>query len=688
MQLFVQEGLRFEKVASAELEEDATQWPRQVLTELFRVLPEISEYEPDVRFIKSNEEQGYALGVIVVTNTTNTALATQNPGTTAQPTALIPIIVRNGRLSPLDMLMSVSGRMYPLTVDRLREVLYRPESFELLTDDWGDSALAHFFQPPGSGSGLAGPSLGGSGLGGGVSYMYGPGLKQASDVGSVLDAIRGTILEPDLQAFTRQLNEEVLPGAVLNPAMVMSLQKLAASPLVTEDTAAQYYAVLDELYPAQVVQMRWDPAVGAYHCKTAHRETGTVHSSYLSRGDFLRFAGEKVAATVDAEGGALAATASGRAVIVSSGTGDQPRILDNCGSYRVFDAVTGRSHTGLGFSYLISAQGDRVPIMLFCNADGARVQDQIVGSPDWSTPSSGRDVPHEPVKGQGCFVIALDSGGPPQATVPVRVLGSISDRQATRYNVVDLTGEEFTIVLQRGTAAILAFPERGELLLPYNAGFVSTEVELPPLASEGPDAENSKVGAAGILDGRIVVSSVVGDQLDGYRVHFRNLPKLAALHGTDITDFETTVFTLSVAGLDADTACAAMRKVAMAGRCELRAVDLGGSPEVDTHKLAETAAALRALRPGLLKEAAALPDTMTVDAVLALDFINSENVRTFIGMIPQLEKALNKICELVFASRLGQTEIPESAAARAARGLNDTIRGLKSLALRQIEELP
>lgn len=671
MQLFEAEGLTWDKVASAELEEDATQWPRQVLTELFRVLPEISEYTPDVKFMKTNEEQGYALGVVVVSNTTNSALA--EPGASgAAPKALIPIVVKNGRLSPLDTLMASSGKMYPLTVERLREVLYRPESFDLISDDWGDSALWQLFAPPG---GLAG----GPGGAGGVQNMMGPGMKQAS----MLSALQGTVLEPDLQAFQQRFTEDdaLRHALVHNPAARDSLEQLASMESVNAKTAEAFERVLAEMTPNDVVLLRFDEGLGVYTVKSASRITGLEREGYLTRGDFLEFAGEKIAARVDQDGSAVLADPSGRAVVVAGQGGEKPQVVQSAGWYTVYSAGTGEQYIGWVIPGLIDPEGVQLPIALFAGDQGSIVQDQIVGTGGYG----GSEEPaFDPPKGTGCFVIGR-SGMDLRATVPMQVKGSTSDGESTRYNCVDFTGEECTVVLQHGQRGIVAFPDRKELLLPYSAGFINTERPMPALVSTG--APDGLKVASAELQGRITLSTVPDD--DTYRLQFHRLPKLASMLLTeDHIGRDDAVYALCVAGLSSHEAQQALTKTANEGRIVVFARDLELRPQIDRAKLAASIQEIRQTRVNLVKEAAALPDAMTVDAVLSLDFINSENVRTFISMIPYLEKALNKVCELIFASRLGLTEIPETAAARAARGLNDAIRGLKALALRQIEELP
>jgi hypothetical protein len=685
MQLFVAEKHSWEKTASAELEEDATQWPRQVLTELFRVLPEISEYTPDVKFMKTNEEQGYALGVVVVTNSTNSALTGKGMASgPTSPKALIPIVIKNGRLLPLDTVMASSGRMYPLTVDRLREVLYRPESFELMSDDWGDASLSALFAPPGRGD--FGTGQGGSQ---GVQYMQGPGMKQAADNDNgrssempMLDAIEGTVLGADIEKYAQSLDQDSLlvDAMIANPAMADAMAKLSSMTPVTTDTALAYEGVLQEMHPAQVAHMRFDEEAGCYAVKTANRDHGIIRTMHMDRGEFIRFVGEKLAARVDTEGTVVAAEESQRAVIVPGGGGSQPKLIDHAGQYCVFEATTGKQLKGFAIPNLIDAAGELLPLTLFVAEQGATTQGQIAGISQYSDVF---DLPRDPPKGVGCFYVGRNSDL--RATLPVQVHGSSSDKGATRYRCSDaMTGEELTIVLQRGMEAVLAFPKRKELILPWGASFVSLARELPELVASAPDAMKT---ASYLLEGTVVVSSAPGD-IDNYRIRCTNVPKLAAEIQRPELSYDEALFSLCVAGLGPIDAFAALNKVATEGRCEVAAIDLGGAPKPDSEKIAGSIAEIRAIRPSLLKEAAAIPDSMTVDAILGLDFINSENVRTFISMIPYLEKALNKTCELVFASRLGLSEIPEAAAARAARGLNDAIRGLKALALRQIEELP
>ena len=145
------------------------------------------------------------------------------------------------------------------------------------------------------------------------------------------------------------------------------------------------------------------------------------------------------------------------------------------------------------------------------------------------------------------------------------------------------------------------------------------------------------------------------------------------------------VFWLAAAGMPQNMAVDLLEKAASSGK----AMRLFGLQPL--RPLSETvkAASFKAMddlfklklpaRVCLLKEAAALSDTASVDAVLALNFINPENVSTFLENLPDLEDASSQLASLVLATQLGLQSIPKTAAVRAMFALEDVITGLKSM---------
>jgi hypothetical protein len=169
--------------------------------------------------------------------------------------------------------------------------------------------------------------------------------------------------------------------------------------------------------------------------------------------------------------------------------------------------------------------------------------------------------------------------------------------------------------------------------------------------------------------------------------------------GSGEHDWVDGVFWLAAAGMPQNLSAACLEKAASSGK-PIRMFGLQPlSTREDIYQEALKEAAVDMLeteiphRVNLLKEisaitfdkkASALVDTASVDAVLALNFLNPENVETFIEFLPQLEEASTKLASVVLAAQIGLQSIPKTAAVRAMFALEDVISGLKSLKTYQV----
>ena len=86
------------------------------------------------------------------------------------------------------------------------------------------------------------------------------------------------------------------------------------------------------------------------------------------------------------------------------------------------------------------------------------------------------------------------------------------------------------------------------------------------------------------------------------------------------------------------------------------------------------------LKRDLIKEAAEIADEGTVDNLLALNFINPENLATFVGYMPKLEETSERLAEMLLYSQLGMNELPESAVERSMKNMEEVVQGLKGIA--------
>ena len=84
----------------------------------------------------------------------------------------------------------------------------------------------------------------------------------------------------------------------------------------------------------------------------------------------------------------------------------------------------------------------------------------------------------------------------------------------------------------------------------------------------------------------------------------------------------------------------------------------------------------------LVKEAALLAQTQSVDQMLAVGFINDDNVQAFLDKRGELEQTLRGMCVLLVAVRYGLEDVPEAAVERSVKGLTQVIDGLNALEAR------
>lgn len=85
------------------------------------------------------------------------------------------------------------------------------------------------------------------------------------------------------------------------------------------------------------------------------------------------------------------------------------------------------------------------------------------------------------------------------------------------------------------------------------------------------------------------------------------------------------------------------------------------------------------LKTDTVKIASLIEDPEAVDNILSLNFINEENITEYIEELPTLKKSVAKLASMLVASRMGLTEIDESATKKAIDALEKVIDGLESV---------
>jgi hypothetical protein len=746
--LFVETSLKFEKTGSeVTLPEDPNAWPNEILQELFKQVPYIADFEPHVVMDRVDAERAYGFGHVEVMNKTEIQRGVSPEGMDAAGVrqARIPVIIKDRKLQPFDVVITEDSQMLPLTEPRLRQAIFRPQAFDITARTPGDMSMIGQLYPPyrqnyGFGGGGATMSVGMGKSGGVISWqeiapylttefiharmtklgsrdvgnpiagerVSDPGLERAStDVvsnlkgepnpthgesvkqASMLSLILPTINESDYNGFFDQLRSQSIQSALIKngAATSKSLALLAAhTPMSTEKTGA---AVLGN-WPMDVMQIRRED--DGYHIKTASSKCWAPRETLMDRGELVRFAGEKIALDVDNAGSTTAMEgdpngpqkqmpAAAAVGEVADPEEDRYEMIKDFGIYKVKDSE-GRELIGYVFPNLIDTDGRPLPIFLFTNGSQSAVQGEIVGI----NVGGGASIPEGSPRGKGVFYEML-SNGRAQATIPMTINATMAanpeEGGETTLHAETWDGRPVEVRIQENISRIT--PMDGTMLIPAGMNWLpldnSEEVELVGEA-ETADAQGKVASRQPWLEVRIRAGGVDSFSFEGMPVE-----KLARMDRSFLS-LDESLFLLAGLGIEPEVAGEKLAS-AMVWSAPVSVIAKRGlSLPDDLVKSAYASAGARMsnvpnLRINLLKEAAVIPDPTAVDTVLSLGFINPENVGTFISYLPTLDEGQKKMCELLVASRLGLRDVPPSALEKAIRSVEEVIEGLKVMAFQK-----
>lgn len=149
--LFFEPVVEFEKsAAQTQLSEDPNAWPQELLQELYKQAPYVSDFSPHVVMEKVEGEQGYGLGHVEIGNQSEVQTATSPSSAAAAGlrTVRVPIVIKDGMLYPFDLLVTDDSKVLPLTEVRLRAAIFRPQAFDVTSRTPGDQSMIGQLYPP------------------------------------------------------------------------------------------------------------------------------------------------------------------------------------------------------------------------------------------------------------------------------------------------------------------------------------------------------------------------------------------------------------------------------------------------------------------------------------------------------------------------------------------------------------
>jgi hypothetical protein len=728
--LFLQPLSYIEKKAvEMRLPEDPNRWGMEILQELYKQCPYISDFEPHVEMDRADGEKGYGFGHISITNQTE-APAGSSPDqlqAAGVRNVRVPVIVREGMLQPLDLLVTDDSKIIPLTEGRLRQAIFRPQAFDVTARTPGDQSMIGQLYPPyrqnyGMGGGGIATSTGigkqaakrdtllekNAGameeyfLGEGIRHgrlgkkmaVFEPGsgeletfmknaaatcphckrkmdectcLPAAEKKASLLEAILPTINTSDYLAFTNKLIDTGLCATFTkNAAASVESLKLLIRHNPHETPKLASIADMTAVLAPSALQLQRHGS-GHYVIKVANHTVWRPKEALVTRKEAVARFGEKVVLAADVSG---SVTMGQDATTQTVPEGPRPGPITDYGMYKVCD-TKGAEHIGVVIPNLVDTDGKSLPIALFTNGSSSAVQTDIVGTP------AGQvfDLPSSPPSGHGFFFKA--DKGKVCATIPLSCSGSSSapgepaDMQCETFD-----GRPVTVSQQPNIQMIMQ-SEDGKMLIPMDWRWSCLDQTQAIDLAGGEEDAGKEAQVRRALNSVTIRSGGGFYDIDGLAVE-----KLASVerHGLDI---DGALFLLVGLGVHPDTAVQKIAHASLGHAAMQVSVGRALTPASEQEAMALAKVASRkvaSLKRDLVKEAAFLTDPTAVDTVLSIGFINPENITMFISYLPEIDESQAHLCELLLASRLGMTEVPTGALEKTVKSLEDVIEGLRVLA--------
>lgn len=500
-----------------------------------------------------------------------------------------------------------------------------------------------------------------------AQYAAANPLKQAS----ICTQVAGTLDHEDFARFNEVYDNRAWSRFVQKNAGVMSaLSKLAEAPILRPEERVKIASQKAAAQRFDVIQVT--PIKDGYRVKVSAAPDGMYPQMQdMDYQQAQQALPPEMMQQADQQG---AATTTNVQADVDPFV-ETPLPVTTFGLYKVMEAGTGRQIIGYVIPTLLDPKsGQAHPQALFVNGGQFAMQPQVMGNLvalSFNLPSSPR------IRGLGAFW--KSDGRSIIVTTPFEVMNEVTVQGRKYYASRGADGQECQIVMVDQLKQPFAMPT-GELAMP--ADWLFMPLDSPIQLDDGGQAQQGgqmpmkqaqarmrmTQGTIRAWDGGCDLQGPVFDKV-----------------GSGPQSWVDGVFHLACAGVPQEVAVNLLEKAASAEK----ALDIFGLKPLSTYvdtmaqdlvKQHQKMASRKLPRKyNLLKEAAAIPDATSVDAILSLNFVNQDNVETFLENIPRLEEASCKLASLVLASQLGLSQVPQTAAVRAMFALEDVIGSLKSL---------
>lgn len=671
------------------LSENSNEWQEEIFKLLHEKVPQKLGLRVKIVFQKVDEEKGYAVGSAVM----------QDPESKKQVN--VPIIIRAFHLAPLDVMIS-GDKALPFTPENIKETLFNAAVFTTTAperkreDMFDDNSMFTQTNPPMSGK-----------------YMYSADYK-------VMNAISGTLGADDIAAFREHLDAdpgvlralikngaaEVINGITTEPAAKEKAFAKAVKTIFTikKDSPNRYciYANSDSVFdPMRITASRAEATDLLLRLSGYSDTVGSINDVDKN--------GER---TVKLPPKPYEKAPTGPVGLL--GKPGVPFLYDAkadggiVGQLDKFERVGVRDRAGVFargvlIPNIVTFDGKKTGLKIFLSHAISALQQRIAGvalKESNDQPSGSARLPFgEPAVGKmGCFAYETETGA--VATVPVAVKSVTIYAGATGIRCITYDGKPVNLVFAPGVHAIgktQAMPILGPLTSPSEDNYYVPDtfrfVEMRNLRRVAEDREEFvKQANASVLDARPLRIIAIND---GYV--FRGPSEKYAEHfDMQALPPHEAKFLLASWGATAPQASEFLKAAHVLVRTEVHGLTYPPLPGEAYAGMRKQASVLDGLIGEikshawpLLKAAAGIHDSETIDKSLAIGFVTPTNVKKFVGVIPQYREVISSLAKLLLASRMGMEDLPEENISSAMGDMQQIVRGLEKLKLLdQSDEAP
>lgn len=660
-------------VSLTHLGNDLDQWPEEIIQKFKERVPMAADMSVMVKFQKKDEENGTATGAVIVN--------------TSEKAAVIPLIIKDFMLYPMDVMIAKS-KLIPLTPQMFQEIFQNTGVFQKIEEYPTYGGLGRF-EDANLWNAIYPPSLG--------RYAYASDRSQEDPIGEILAIVAKdpefmkSASYPILDSIMPTINggESVKNFFEKNPAYLVGFQKHGHAGVLKKLANLQpvnmneFRQGADKLIPKSIVMLRrespdkysilsnsdsvFSPSlVGPVSREDCHSLISKITDHVEDTMNEVDQNGEKVL---------LLPTGKNNVILAK----EDQQIVEEATSFDSYRVKTNTGVTVEGFVIpkVIDFEMKPVDLKIFIGKTMSTIQTRIAGV---RVENSNFTMPDETPKiGQtGTFVYQPDASHA-LATVPITIKTIEAEPYGYRIVAADLLGRPIKLRTNGGMdLQRISHEVNGYHLIPKKMKWV-------PMQGFGPVSDS--IASYAVKEASEKFQGTPAKVISNGFGHFsiKGVDKYARALGWDQTNLsaEKTAFVLGSLGCDKEMIAHTIKKAQVKGWTEVHGLN---QPPLASEKIAakkpmwdkaEKVASL--LRRDLFKQASYIDNAQTVDALLALNFVNPDNIAKFVGKIPQLKAAISCLASCLLASRIGLKEIPEEATSTAMHRMIEVVDGLEKL---------